>query len=82
MVSTGQLRPAKRLSCFRGVVSDYNQLISDFEDVFNLRFYGEASGVVDIQKSLGGITEDEFSLYEKFDCVVEKGKKEKNKKRD
>ena len=75
----GQLRPAKRLACFYGAVADYNQMISDFEDVFNLRFYGEASGVVDIRKSPDGETEDEFSLYEKFDCAVENGKKEKIK---
>ena len=76
-LALGQLRPAKRLACFHGVVSDYNQMISDFEDVFNLRFYGESSGVVNIQKSPGGVTGDEFSLYEKFDSVVEMGKKEK-----
>lgn len=76
-LALGQLRPAKRLACFHGAVSDYNQMISDFEDVLNLRFYGEASRVVDIRKSLAGETEDEFSLYEKFDCAVENGKKEK-----
>lgn len=76
-LALGKLRPAKRLACFHGAVSDYNQMISNFEDVLNLRFYGEASGVVNIRKSPEGEMEDEFSLYEKFDCAVENGKRVK-----
>ncbi|MFR3322083.1 MAG: hypothetical protein ACLTSZ_14265 [Lachnospiraceae bacterium] len=47
------------------------------KDVFNLRFVGESSGVVNIQEKPGRVTGDELPLYERFDSVVEMGKKEK-----